>query len=198
MTLPILDYPGEIIAPLTPDNAGGIRQLRLIPAQFVALLKPERFPLPTLAGYPDNMVSSQHLTFAPGASLMDVDVRPEYCSFTDIMDTDANGELFRPTIQLIIPKIRPDVVAWVQTYRAIRWLAFLEDRNGYFRMAGTPEQPLSVAATFGQPMGKGSNQTILTFTGAVEQPAYFVTGITDAVLLYVGAFTDAFGFGFDT
>ena len=183
---------------MTPDNAGGIRQLRIIPAQFVTLTKPERFPLPTLAGYMDNMVSSQHLAFAPGASLIDIDVKPEYCSFTDTMDPDANGDLFRPTIQIIIPKIRPDVVAWVQNYRAVRWLAFLEDRNGYCRLAGTPEQPLTIAAMFGQAMGKGSNQTVLTFTGAVEQPAFFLTGIADADLINAGPFDTVFGFGFDS
>ncbi|SFD47423.1 hypothetical protein [Spirosoma endophyticum] len=197
MQLPILFEPEDLVFPQESTNVGGLRTLRICPARHVSLIAPERFALPQHLGYSDFTVSSQHLIFSAGAILTNVDVIPDYCSFSDDMETSGHGELFKPTIQLILPKVRPDVVVWVQKYRAVRWLAFLEDRNGYCRLAGTPEQPLELGVKSGQELGKGRNQTVLTFSGLAQQPAYFLTGITDADLMYEGPFDPAFGFAFD-
>lgn len=198
MELPILLNPPALVTPLGQTNAGGLVRLRVVPAHLVRLIQPEAFPQPGRTGYALYTVSSQHLTFLPGASLSDIGVVPAYASFLDGQESGPNGDFFKPTVQIILPKVRPDVVAWVQQYRAVRWLAFLQDRNGFCRLAGTPHQPLALSAESAQPLGLGNNQTVLTFTASVEQPAYFLTGVEDADLLYAGPFSDEFGFMFDS
>ncbi|QHV97963.1 hypothetical protein [Spirosoma endbachense] len=197
MELPILLDVAGLAFPEGESNAGGVRRLRLIPASQLKLIHPERFPFPELGGYADHTVSSQHLIFSAGASLSEIQVLSSLCSFSDDMETQPNGEVFKHLIQIIVPKVRLDVVAWVQKYKAVAWVAFLQDRNGFNRMAGTPDQPLRIAVTFGQPLGNGNNQTVLTFASSVEHPAYFISGIEDTDLLVSSPFDGAFGFAFD-
>lgn len=196
MELPIIYDIPALASPKGEVNVGGIMRLRIVPAALVQLIAPEQLPI--LAGSSGHTLSSQHLIFNQGASLSDIDIMPNYCSFTDTLDKDPNGDIFRHLLQIIIPKVRLDVVAWVHKYRAVRFLAFFQDRNGLCRMAGTPEQPLQIGVQFEQPLGFGNNQTIMTFMAAVEQPAYFLTGIEDADLIFDSPFSGSFGFSYDS
>ncbi|RAJ94221.1 hypothetical protein LX87_04106 [Larkinella arboricola] len=186
-----------VTVPEQETNAAGIVRLRLVPADQLRFIKPERFPRPGHRGYPEFTLSEQHLLFADGASLVDVDVMPDYAFFSEDTETDANGRYFRPTIQLTIPKIRPETTIWLQRYEHVKWVAFLQDRNGFCRCVGTPDQPLIIG--FGQATGgkNGRNQTTLTFSTSVEQPAYYMLGIEDSYLIDSTAdFNSAFGFEF--
>ncbi|WP_138993947.1 hypothetical protein [Larkinella sp. C7] len=190
----------DVLIPVQQPNAGGIARLRLVPADHLTLVRPERFPRPGLHGYADYTLSDQHFVFHPGASLVDVDVMPDYASFTEESQAEANGGFYVPTIQVVIPKVRPDVTIWLQRYRLVKWVALIRDRNGLCRCVGTPEQPLSMAVS--QATGNGQNgrsQTALTFSTSVEQPAYYVTGIENEDLFAaMPDFDESFSFDFNS
>ncbi|RCR69432.1 hypothetical protein [Larkinella punicea] len=200
MYLQIYDTPADGLESAEGQmNAGGIRRLRLIQADQLKIIRPDRFPLPGLAGYPDYTLSDQHLIFAAGASLTDIEIMPAYADFKEDADSDSHGTFYKPSIQLTLPKIRPAVAIWIQRNLAVRWIAFIADRNGFFRCLGTPEQPLRMAISQGTGSGSGRNQTALTFSGNVQQPAYFLEGVENEDLFNLLAdFDESFSFDFNS
>jgi hypothetical protein len=190
----------DVTFPDQQPNASGIMRLRLVPSNRLQFIKPERWPRTGLTGYDDFTLSSQHLYFTEDATITNVDLLPLYAGFSEDSESNSQGVFYRPSIQITVPKIRPEVTVWMQRYQQVKWIAFIQDRNGYCRCVGTPDQPLMLA--MGQTTGggiNGRNQTTLTFSASVEQPAYYMTGIDDADLINGSAdFDDSFGFDFNS
>ncbi|GAB3892324.1 hypothetical protein GCM10028803_05030 [Larkinella knui] len=200
MYLQIYDTPADGLESAEGQlNAGGIRRLRLIQADQLQIIRPDRFPLPGLAGYPDYTLSDQHLIFGAGASLTEIEIIPAYADFKEDADSDSHGTFYKPAIQLLLPKIRPAVSIWIHRNQEVRWIAFIADRNGFFRCVGTPEQPLRLEISQGTGAGSGRNQTTLTISGRVQQPAYYLEGIEDADLINpLADFDESFSFDFNS
>ncbi|WP_460635931.1 hypothetical protein [Larkinella harenae] len=201
MYLQLFDTPAEGLGAAEGEtNAGGIQRLRIMPANQLRILRPERFALPGRSGYPAFTLSSQHLFFQPDYTLTDVEIMPGSGEFAEPDNSSSQGVLYAPSIQLTIPKVRPDARIWLHQNRNVRWIAFLADRNGFFRCVGTPDQPLALSVNAGTGSGVlGRNQTVLTFSGNVQQPAYYLQGIDDECLIDLSPdFDESFSFEFNS
>ncbi|MGA0558303.1 hypothetical protein ACO2Q8_16710 [Larkinella sp. VNQ87] len=200
MYLQLFDTAAESLESVFGEgNAGGLRRLRLVPSHQLQFIHPERFPPPGQRGYDDIILSDQHLIFAPGYMITDVDVLPELAEFSEPAETSSQGVFFNPSIQIVLPKIRPDVTIWIHRNREVRWIAFIGDRNGFFRCVGTPTQPLRLAIQAQTGTHTGRNQTVLSFAGSVSQPAYYMDGIENEDLINpLADFDESFSFDFNS
>ncbi|WP_307143061.1 hypothetical protein [Siphonobacter sp. SORGH_AS_1065] len=123
---------------------------------------------------------------------------PDYASYSEDVGSNDNGGLYNCSIQIVIPKDRPDVTAWIHRNREKRWVALIRDRNGFVRMVGTDEQPLTldVKNTLGNKTGR--NGRTMAFSASTLMPALYLDSIESQDLFGVYEFDFSFSYDFNT
>jgi hypothetical protein len=177
------------LLPLPPNdcpNTGGVRALRVWPASNVRLpaYLGQNITTPILLLDPDNYA--------------DIWFLPDSAGFDEPEGGDAQGDLYKPTLQLVIAKDAPDLQEAIARLRAVRlFVAAYVDGNGLTKLVGTPENPLRFSA--GLETGKRAtdrNGYPLAFTGQTPQPAPFYLALPVVTPSHRRAYTAGFSFGF--
>lgn len=197
MYLRILDTPaGGLESAEGEMNAGGISRLRLIPANRLRILLPDLVPI--YQGLPDLFIDQRSILQVEQADFVNIDVMPKYASYSESLALDPNGEYYQSKIQLMIPKDRPVISAWIHRKRGIRWIALFRDRNGFNRLAGTDTNPLKMEVTGGTGTGEGQNARTLTFSANTPYPPLYLEGLESEDLFQWAEFDLSFNFDFNT
>jgi hypothetical protein len=177
------------LLPLPPNdcpNSGGLLALRVWPASNVRLA-------------PYSGVSlTVGLRLLDPTNYCDIWFQPDSASFEEPEDRDAQGDLYKPTLQLVVLKDDPDLMEGIARLRAVRFfVAAYADGNGLTKLVGTPEHPLRFAA--GLETGKrpaDRNGYPLSFSGQTPQPAPFYLMQPQGTAPTRRAFSPGFSFGF--
>lgn len=179
--LPLLD-----LAPNDCPNSGGLRALRVWPASNVRL--------PAYAG----SSLTVPIVLLDARNYADVWFVPDSAGFAEPESDDAQGDLYKPNLQLLVARDAPDLQDGIARLRAVRFVvaAYL-DGNGLTKLVGTPDQPLRFAA--GLETGKrpiDRNGYPLAFTGVTSRPAPFYLAQPTDPAPARRAFSGGFNFGF--
>ncbi|MGI4870644.1 MAG: hypothetical protein ACRYFX_05630 [Janthinobacterium lividum] len=179
--LPLLALP-----PNECPNIGGVRALRVWPASNVRL--------PAYTG--SNLLTA--ITLLDPQNYADIWFLPDSAGFEEPQGDDAQGDLYKPSLQLLVAKDAPDVAEAVARLTAVRYLvAAYADGNGLTKLVGTPANPLRFSA--GLETGKRAtdrNGYPLTLAGVVPTRApFYLTQPAGAVPMR-RAWSAGFSFGF--
>ncbi|TAF48659.1 MAG: hypothetical protein EAZ63_03660 [Runella slithyformis] len=170
-------------------NAAGVAALRLLPVERVLHFgEPAGWRLPNFGVLPVPVLKSGDLVLA--GLPVDIEIEPDYTLMNEDMGEDAQGERYRVGVSFTIPKDRPELAMWVATHAGMRWIALLRDRNGYFRVCGTKEQPLRLtwSATPGSGRAGRSNRNF-SLSADSWTPVYFAENISNDWLLGTGPYS---------
>ena len=173
-------------------NAGGITRLWLVPAHQVRMKGSDFIPRSEISGFEDLKIDRRSFRLLGGASFVEIEVIPEYTSFSEKVVPAASGEAYQVSLGITIPKDRQTVTAWLHRYRAFGFVALFTDRNGQHRLAGTDRQPLYIDA--GGSIGKSRNSKSVSLQGTTPTPAYYVAD--PAILTTKGDFSSDFSSDF--
>lgn len=178
-----------MLLPLPPNecpNAGGVRALRMWPASNVRL--------PAYTG--SSLL--QPLTLLDPDNYADIWFLPDTAGFSEPEAEDAQGELYKPNLQLAVARDAPDLQEAIARLRAVRFFVLAyADGNGLTKLVGTPDYPLRFAA--GLETGKRAgerNGYPLAFAGLTPEPAPFYLTQEAGPAPARRAFSAGFSFGF--
>jgi hypothetical protein len=177
------------LLPLPPNecfNTGGVRALRVWPASNV------RIPLYTGSILPTPIILLDPRNYA------DIWFPVDSAAFVEPEDTDAQGDIYKPSLTLEVPQDAPDLQEAIARLRTVRYVvAAYEDGNGLTKLVGTPDNPLRFSA--GLETGKRAtdrNGYPLVFAGQTPQPAPFYLTTSRGPAPGRRAFSSGFSFGF--
>lgn len=177
------------------SNAAGISRLRLIPSDLLTVDLPD--PIHQF-GLADLFIDSRSIYLNDDADFVDMELIPDYASYSEDPASNDNGALYNCNIQIVIPKDRRDVTAWIHRNREKRWIALIQDRNGNCRMVGTIDQPLSLSVknTLGNKTGRNSRSLALNATSIM--PALYLDSVESKDLFGTYEFDFSFSYDFNT
>ena len=183
---PPLPVPLLHLPPNECPNIGGVRALRVWPASNVRL-----------PGYAGQSLTTA-ITLLDAQNYADIWFLPDSAGFEESQADDAQGDCYKPVLQLLVAKDAPDVAEAVARLSAVRYfVAAYADGNGLTKLVGTPENPLRFSA--GLETGKRAtdrNGYPLTFSGLTPTRApFYLTQATGPVPVR-RAFSAGFSFGF--
>lgn len=177
------------LLPLPPNecfNTGGLLALRVWPASNVRLAEYAGVSL------------TVGLSLLDPTNYCDIWFPPDSASFEEPADDNAQGELYKPNLQLVVLRDDPDLMEGIARLRAVRFfVAAYADGNGLTKLVGTPNNPLRFAA--GLETGKRAtdrNGYPLSFSGQTPQPAPFYLMQPQVAAPTRRAFSPGFSFGF--
>ncbi|MVN77838.1 hypothetical protein GO988_16015 [Hymenobacter sp. HMF4947] len=178
-----------VLLPLPPNecpNVGGVRGLRVWPASNVRLPAYQGVSLldPLVVLDPDNYA--------------DIWFLPDSAGFSEPQDDSVQGDLYKPVIQLVVPKDAPDIGEAVARLTAVRYLvAGYTDGNGLSKLVGTPENPLRFSSVL-ETGKRGPDRNGYAFMLAGETPrrAPFFLAPSLGAIPTRRAFSPGFSFGF--
>ncbi|MDO7885341.1 hypothetical protein [Hymenobacter cheonanensis] len=183
MLLPLLPLP-----PNECPNVGGVRALRVWPASNV-------LPLPVEPG--SNLLLPVQLR--DPANYADIWFQPDSAGFDEPEGDDAQGVLYKPSLQLLVLRDAPDLQEAIARLRAVRYFVVAyADGNGLTKLVGTPTHPLRLTA--GLETGKkptDRNGYPLAFAGLTRRPAPFTLVQPAGMPPVRRAFSTGFNFGFN-
>lgn len=167
-------------------NPGGLRQLRVWPAANVQL-----------PAYVGSSLLVPMTVRDPG-NYADVYFLPDSAGFTEPVADDAQGDLYKPSLQLLVARDAPDLAEAIARLAQVRYfVAAYADNNGLTKLVGTPDYPLRFAAgleTGKRPLDR--NGYALSFSGLAPAPAPFYLTQAAGVVPTRRAFSAGFSFGF--
>ncbi len=175
------------LAPNDCPNVGGVRALRVWPASNVRL--------PAYTGSSLDVP----LQLLDADNYADIWFPDDQAGFEEPEADDAQGPLYKPSLQLLVVRDAPDLQEAIDRLRAVRYfVAVYADGNGLTKLVGTPEHPLRFSA--GLETGKrptDRNGYPLAFTGQTPRPApFYLTQEQVSVVPIRRAFSAGFSFGF--
>ncbi|MVN76932.1 hypothetical protein GO988_11410 [Hymenobacter sp. HMF4947] len=175
--------------PLPPNdcpNTGGVRGLRVWPASNVRI--------PAYQG----QQLTQPLQLLDAGNYADIWYLPDSAGFSEPQDDNVQGDLYKPLIQLVVPKDAPDVSEAVARLTAVRYVvAGYTDANGLSKLVGTPENPLRFSALLETgKRGPDRNGYTFSFAGETPQRAPFYQAQLVPTIPTRRAFSPGFSFGF--
>ena len=141
---------------------------------------------------------TEPVTLLDAGNYADIWFLPDSAGFDEPEGDDAQGDVYKPSLQLAIAHDAPDVQEAIRQLRAVRYfVAAYADGNGLTKLVGTPEHPLRLAA--GLETGKkpgDRNGYPLSFTGLAPRPAPFYLAQPVETPPTRRAFSAGFSFGF--
>ncbi|MFN3381425.1 MAG: hypothetical protein ACK41O_18340, partial [Runella zeae] len=169
------------------QNASGLRALRLLPVEWVTHFFD---PLITAPVSVYAQLKTGDIVLKQGLLPIDIEIDPNYSSLNEDKSDDPAGSRYRASVSFTIPKDRPALAYWLRTCGDVRFLALMEDRNGFFRVAGTKEQPLRLSWSASPGNGR-TGRGNRTFNLSVESTAmvYFSEGISNDFLIGTGPYS---------
>jgi hypothetical protein len=177
------------LLPLAPDecpNTGGVRALRVWPASNV------RIPV-----YSGSILNTALILRDP-QNYADIWFLLDSAGFEEPENDDAQGDYYKPSLQLVVTKDAPDLQEAIARLRAVRYfVAAYADGNGLTKLVGTPDHPLRFAG--GLETGRRAtdrNGYPLVFAGQVPTPAPFYLTQPVGPAPTRRAFSPGFSFGF--
>ena len=162
--------PVEAIAELDSPhvNSGGLFDaIRLLPiSQVLNFTPPAGF-----AGQAE--LGAVELT--DGAEWIAIPILYRSGTYSQQMAQTANGPEFQQNLSFVLPKDRPELAEWFNRHRRREWLAVIQDRNEYWRVVGTPAQPLTIE-TISVNTGNvnGRNARAVSMGADTENEAFFL------------------------
>lgn len=140
------------------DNIGSITYLELIPLNAITQIgwayKGKS------VGFQYDNTKSLKVGFLPGEARLSENLKPN----------DPGGEKVSITISFIVPHEDEDAHKWINANKKGRFLAITVDGNGYSRLSGLVEQPITFSE-IGFSTGKSyTNRNVNVFTLSVTAP----------------------------
>lgn len=136
-------------------NAGFVRKLMLIPSSDILLL-----PDPSLLlGYTDSQVLPiSYVPIATDAQAITFEFPAKSCSYNMNQNPSNDGPLYLISITGVLPKLLASVARELEKRKGLKWIAFIEDMNQNFYIAGTTDYPLSLS--YSQAINDQNNTTL--------------------------------------
>jgi hypothetical protein len=151
-------------------NQGGINLLRLIPVQHIVSI-PE----------PVQMLISEDILLEDGTTFYQVLFSENSGSYKETFAEEDNGEFFKQLLQVTVPKDRPAVAHFCDQLTGVRCVAIYQDANGYDKLIGSLEYPLTFKGDLETGAASVSrNGHTIAFAADSPHKAYFFTGGTEA------------------
>jgi hypothetical protein len=198
------------------DNLGGLNHLRLIPVVDIEyILNPINYPQSIGSsdaafdfGFSDGflsdgasavsyMIGIGSIGLKPNARFYDIFFHNNVGGFTEAMLDSPNGISFNPTINVMIPMDRMEIVYWIEQAKNQRFIALYADANEQYKIVGTIKQPLklmmdsSIGRTYNDKNGYS-----MTLTTVVKNKSFFIESIEDSFLRPPEGFDLGFDLGF--
>lgn len=168
--------------PACGHNLGGLHYLKVIPADnVVSIPKAVNHILPT------------ELVLTDSTNFLDVFFDQENATFKESPASDDQGEYYKPTIEVYVAKDTPDAAYWISRLEGIRCICIYQDGNGYAKVVGSKQFPLTFRA--GLDITSKNGHT-LSFSCESEQKAYFYMHYEVAPVGTRKVFSAGFTFGF--
>lgn len=179
-----------LLLPVLPNdcpNPGGVRALRVWPAANVTI------PL-----YTGVSLGTPIVVRDPG-NYADVYFLPDSAGFSEPAALDAQGDYYKPSLQLAVAHDAPDLAEALARLSRVRFfVAAYADNNGLTKLVGTPACPLRFSAdldTGKRPLDR--NGYAISFAGLTPERAPFY--LAQEVVTPIPrrrAFSAGFSFGF--
>ena len=137
------------------NNAGYVRRLVLVPDTDI-----EYLPDPSLLlGYTDaQLINMADVPINADAQTITFDFPAKTCQYNLSQNQSNDGPLYLISIQGLLPKLLAAIARNLGKGRNLRWIAFFQDHNSNFYIAGTPDYPLTL--TYSQSINDQNNTAI--------------------------------------
>lgn len=145
------------------NSSGIFDKIKLLPIELVYDFVPP-------AGF-DGQAALGAVELVVDAEWTDIEITHRSGSWVQSVDYMANGTFWKQSLSFTIAKDRPDLVAWFNRHARRQWIAAIQDRNEYWRVIGTPSQPLLIESASAS---TGRNARSVMFAAETEQEAFFL------------------------
>lgn len=173
----ILSLPS--IQKLCDSNMGGLRLLRVIPLEAVQ----------SMPGAASHSLTAA-ITLKAGAAISDVFFTDDTGSFEETPEIGSQGKLYRQRLSVLVPKDAPEVADYVNKYDGLQVILQYMDGNGFAKLIGSLEQPLTFEANFSTGSTPDErNAYTFSYTGRSYHKAYFYP-------YFINPVTGGRGYGF--
>lgn len=146
------------------DNTGGIASLWIGFAKDLG-----RSKLNISTGYAAPVIT-------PGATITQIDFIPESGSLSCKSSGSDHGSIYGIDISCVVRRSSPENLVIIESFNNRKVFAIILDTNGYYRLAGTREQPLIFNAEdgSGQRM-QDLNSILINMTAQASAPVPFIS-----------------------
>lgn len=167
-------------------NAGFVRRLILMPSQDVTYL-----PDPALLFDHNDAqtIPIESVAFNLDTQTMIFDFEYKTCTYSMNQSQTADGPLYAISIQGVVPLVLAGINKELEKRRGYRWIAFFQDHNQNFYIAGTPDYPLTLS--YAQSIRDNTSSNIF-LAGRTPQPPYNTTSLPSPLRYFSSAFDRAF------
>jgi hypothetical protein len=152
----------KALSKFTGDNMGGIATLWAVPPTDILSIQKSNGNI-------------YDVYFATTANIYAIYFTAETASFAEQKKQTEAGIIYEQTFSGIIPKDTPSMQEHVDYIERRKWLVIYLDQNGYYKLIGQIDSPLSFAGNLElPPETKGLNKMAFTFEGKTTRRAYFI------------------------
>lgn len=134
-------------------------------------------------------VPMSDIAFSDDAQPIRFDFERKTCSYSAVENLTNDGPLYLINITAKLPKVLFAVSQQLQTRHNVRYVAFFQDHNGQFYIAGTPDYPLTL--TYSQSI-TDQNNTSLFLTGRLTHLPYNTTALPTLTRHFANTFSSSF------
>jgi hypothetical protein len=167
-------------------TVGGVLAVRLWPVANV-----RRYPTPEGVQLPEP------LELFDATNVAELFFQEGTCGFEEPDGENEHGIFFKPQLQTIVLQDSPDVAEAISRLRGGKFLAAYEDANGFTKLVGTPDYPLSFRSELNTgKRGAERNGYQLTLAGLTPTPSVFYLQPAIEPPKRRKAFSAGFGNGF--
>lgn len=167
-------------------NAGFVRRLMLVPSIDIDYL-----PDPALLLAHDDVqtLPIADVAFKTDAQNITFDFEYKTCQYSLTQNSGADGHVYTINLQGAVPLLLAAVSRELEKRRGLRWVAFFQDHNRNFYVAGTPDCPLTL--TYSQSIADTTSNR-LSIYGRSPQAPYNTDALPSLVRYFSAAFERAF------
>lgn len=168
------------------SNQGYIRRLVLVPSDDISYL-----PYPsTILGYDDSQtIPIASVPIDPDTQTLSFEFRPKSCLYNLIQNPVNDGHIYNVSIQGALPKLLAQVTKELESRKYIKWVAFFQDHNQNYYIAGTPDYPLVLS--YGQSINDQTD-TAIFLNGKLPFAPLNTTSLPTQTRTFLGTFSRAF------
>lgn len=167
-------------------NAGFVRRLVLVPAIDIDYL-PD--PALLLAHDDAQTLPVGDVAFKLDAQPLTFDFEYKTCTYSLNQNNTTDGRLYAISIQGAIPLVLAAISRELEKRRGLRWVAFFQDHNKNYYIAGTPDYPLNL--DYSQSITDSTSNRV-AISGRTPQPPYNTDALPSLIRYFSPAFDRAF------
>lgn len=167
-------------------NAGFVRRLVLMPSRDVTYL-----PDPALlfAHSDTQTLPIESVAFNLTGQGIIFDFEYKTCTYSQTQNQSTDGPLYSVSIQGVVPLLLAGINLELEKRRGYRWVAFFQDHNRNFYIAGTPDYPLTLS--YSQSIRDNTSNNVF-LSGRTPQPPYNTDALPSLIRYFTPAFDRAF------